>query len=216
MRFFLLFLLFFGFSTQAFEIDKSRAELDIKFGGWSHHFIDKDYQEEYRNVNGEYYHYNENHRGLGFEISAPFTDTNHYISTGLWYMEDSNYVDAFHFGISYKYRSRFEIIHSIDYTFNIVAASRGFMHISYDYEYQNINGTNTLITLSEFNTERKTLIYPMPQMTFNITKQFHIDVIAMVSKFDYYQTTKPDFNIYESEKVNYWNKVLFFRFGFKF
>ena len=39
MRFFLLFLLFFVFSTQAFELDKSRAELDIKFGGWSHHFI---------------------------------------------------------------------------------------------------------------------------------------------------------------------------------
>ena len=56
----------------------------------------------------------------------------------------------------------------------------------------------------------------MPQITFNITKQFHVDVIAMVSKFDYYQTTKSDFDIYEREKVNYWNKVLFFRFGFKF
>lgn len=131
-------------------------------------------------------------------------------------MEDSNYVDAFHFGIAYKYRSRFEIIHSIDYTFNIVAASRGFMHISYDYEYQNINNVNTLTIKSEFNTERKILIYPMPQITVNITEQFHIDVIAMVSKFDYYQTTNPDFDIYESKKVNYWNNVLFFRFGFKF
>lgn len=196
-------LLLLNFQIQAFELDKSRAEFDIKFGGWSHHFKNKKYEEEYKNNQGHYYSYNENHTGLGFEVNIPFYHSNHFLRSGIWYMKDSYDFNSIHLGVGYKYRMPLQFIHSIDYSLDLVYASRGVMSIEYEYKDNNFDHL-----FSHFYTERENVFFPMPQVTFNITKRFHVDFIGTISRKLYY-------NQYREEN-KFWNTVLFVRMGVKF
>lgn len=81
--------------------------IEIKFGGWSHHFKTKD-------------EFNEVHEGIGLEFYS-LDGNNNQVGVGYWRMKDSLNVSSDYFGFNYRYKvkinNNIEILPSVSFSY---------------------------------------------------------------------------------------------------
>lgn len=188
------------FSLNAYAIDLSwdkikdnSSEVDLKFGGWSHHSSSK---EGYMDIP-----LNENHKGLGIEYYKSLSETDkHWVGSGLWYMKDSFDNDSVQVSMAYKYRLYIDyLIHSLDFNINAGVTNRTYIYRLYG---KAINDQGVYEKyLKDYNIERETRFTFSPMVTVNFTENLHAD-------FTYMPESLADQNdSYE---------LFFFRLGYKF
>jgi hypothetical protein len=200
------------------DFDTSKAEYLIKFGGWSHHgnTLTKKIIKKYQNKD---FKYNQNHSGIGIEYSLPYKDSNHYFTSGFWYMKDSFGMDAFHAGAGYKYRYDLGLrfLDSVDFNLVLTYFNRSRIHSENSYfsiigvdkngsQTEKLHHLNKLITV-----ERTQFILPAPYITLNITKNINIDLMAIVTPAQYDDLKNNKVVTYKT-----YESVFFVRAGFTF
>lgn len=192
-RIFCFFCFFISFNSFAnnelIDFFGTNSSSEIKFGGWSNHFSDND----------NYFKapLNETHRGIGFEYYREIKNyENHFLGTGIWYMNDSFDADSIQLSLAYKYRWNIDyIIDSIDFNLNIGVVNRSFRTFLYE------EGSNDTI-YEGYEDERETQIITAPIITLNFLEHMQFDF-----------TYLPE-SIAEHFSGHY--GLFFCRFGYKF
>lgn len=200
-------------------LNDSRDEFTVKFGGWSHHG-DGLTKKMFKKYEDKDFEYNENHSGLGFEYSIPYKETNHFLSTGLWYMKDSYSKDSFHAGIGYKYRFNIDspFLQSIDLNLVLTYYNRSIIRANYEpYKEVQLDSENQLISSklylgSQYNIVRDRFIRPTPYITFNIKDGFNIDAMLLYFSSSFWDVVNENEFVYREDVDN----VFFIRAGFTF
>lgn len=195
-----------------------RAEYSLKFGGWSSHrsSLTEDVIRKYKN---DSFRYNENHHGLGIDVSIPYMDTNHSLTMGAWYMEDSLYKDAYHIGVGYKYSfyTDLPVLESIDANLAITYMNRSTL-ASNSWFFDSTGGSlsgqgqSEEILVKQVSIERTRIVAPIPYITLNFTKNINIDLMALFTDANYWITNNKGVNEYISK----YETVLFMRAGLSF
>lgn len=143
------------------------GEVEVKFGGWSHHFgLDA----------GDSYQYNESHNGLGVEY---FLQTNyrspHRFGVGYWQMKDSFNHDATNTGVIYQYDTMtgYPLLDMVD--LNVA--------LYYMERTKRIRDIDTYETL---RYEDMNMWVLHPYITIRPTEAFSVDVMYIPSFDDHY------------------------------
>lgn len=200
------------------NFNQDKEEYSIKFGGWSHHSntLTKKVIKKYQNKD---FKYNENHTGIGFEYAIPYKNSNHYFMTGAWYMKDSFGMDAFHAGLGYKYKYDlgFKYLDSIDFNLVLTYFNRSKID-SYNRPYSivGVNKDGNVTSKTDHLEKdifiiRTDFILPAPYLTFNISKNAHIDTMMLLTPAKYSDLTDQGMVITKE-----YESVFFIRAGFTF
>lgn len=138
-------------------------QFNLKLGGWSEHL-----EESY-----DKYDYNESHNGFGFDWSLLRSrNGKHSLGLGYFQMKDSFSMDSIQAGMIYTYtnRSRYPIIRDIDLNMSVSVLRRGWI-VREDEDY------------NKYNLEYRTIIAPLPYLTYNVGRYFNVDVFY-IPQFD--------------------------------
>lgn len=143
------------------------GELEVKFGGWSHHF---------GTDAGDNYEYNESHNGFGLEYYLGRDGYSpHRFGLGFWKMKDSYSHDALHLGVTYKFDTLtgHPIIDMFD--FNLA--------VYYMERTMRIRDRDTKETL-RFEDQNEWVI--QPYLTIRPVRAFSVDIMYVPSPGDDY------------------------------
>lgn len=144
-------------SAGANEIINYDPNLNVKFGGWSHH--NPEPYDEYK--------YNENHKGIGFDLTLlKSSNKNHGLGLAYFQMTDSFDMENIQGGILYTYSPEFDIpiIRNIEYNFGIGAMKRGWLYRNMKYDY------------NDYYLKSRTTFSVFPYITYNINDYLNFDV----------------------------------------
>ena len=144
------------------DVETEQGNYQIKFGGWSEHYI---------SGNASNYNFNESHEGLGLAYSH-YDEKSERFFNGynyeLWYMKDSFYKDNIQVSYGVFHRKLFDSwgIKSIDVGLNFAAISRSTADID----------TNT----AELKDHKRlhTLIL-IPSLSLYTDYKFHLDFVFL-------------------------------------
>ncbi|WP_425263165.1 hypothetical protein [Vibrio owensii] len=143
------------------------GELELKFGGWSHHFGTDE---------GDKYEYNQSHNGFGLEYYLGRDGFSpHRFGVGFWKMKDSYSNDAYHIGAIYKFDTltRHPIIDMFDFNLAIYYMDRT----------KRIRDRTTKETL-RFEAQKEWVI--QPYLTIRPTRAFSVDIMYVPDPSDDY------------------------------
>lgn len=133
------------------------VELNLKFGGWSHHNA-----ESY-----DQYDYNESHNGLGFDLTIYKTSNeNHGIGLAYYQMKDSFDMDNWQGGFLYTYEPKLDIpiIKNLELNLGVGAMKRGWIMRNVGVDY------------NDYYLESRTTFSFFPYLTYNINNYLNMDV----------------------------------------
>ncbi|MGD1524240.1 hypothetical protein [Vibrio owensii] len=143
------------------------GELEIKFGGWSHHFgLDE----------GDSYKYNQKHNGIGFEYFLNNEDRSpHRIGFGYWEMNDSFNHDSSNTGLIYQYDTMtgYPILDAIDLNLAI-------------YYMERTKRIRNRVTYETLRYEDMNMWIVHPYLTIRPTKALSLDLMYVPSLDDEY------------------------------
>lgn len=134
------------------------GELEIKFGGWSHHY------DTYKNDD---YDFNESHNGFGLEYLIKKDELSpHNFGVGFWTMKDSYNTTSYNVGVLYKYDTMFGNKFFDMFDFNLALY---YVKRSERYFYESTLETVSIETFTDF------MIHPY--ITFQPTKLLSVDLM---------------------------------------